>query len=117
MIPSYIRSVYDFPLLSNGKIDKERLREMASDLGGKDNENELSSNADIRELIQCWHRVIGRSDIPVDKHFYEIGGDSMKAVQLCYEIKEKFGVAMTLKEIIAYPTMKEMSQYIVMQKQ
>lgn len=116
MIPSYIRSVYDFPLLPNGKIDKEQLREMASDLGNVDSDNELPSNADNRELIQCWRRVIGRNDIRVDKHFYEMGGDSIKAVQLCYEIQEKFGIVITLKEIIAYPTLKEMSQYLVMQK-
>ena len=117
MIPSYIRSVCDFPLLPNGKIDKERLREMNSGRDNGDNENELPANADIRELLQCWRHVIGRNNIPVDKHFYEIGGDSIKAVQLCYEVKEKFGVVITLKELIAYPTVKEMSQYVDTQKQ
>ena len=49
------------------------------------------SSVFIEQLIPIWERVLQRAPIGVDDNFFDLGGDSLLAVNLFFEIEQTFG--------------------------
>ena len=57
------------------------------------------------QLVESvWRRLLGGSHVPVGAKFFELGGDSLLAVQLLSELRVRTGVAITVRQFIAQPT-------------
>jgi acetoacetyl-CoA synthetase len=63
-----------------------------------------SSSAAIDQLILIWERVLQRSPIGVHDNFFDLGGDSLLAVNLFFEIEQAFGREMPPVMIYQAPT-------------
>jgi acetoacetyl-CoA synthetase len=63
-----------------------------------------SSSVAIDHLIPIWERVLLRSPIGVNDNFFDLGGDSLLAVNLFYEIEQAFGREMPPVMIYQAPT-------------
>jgi amino acid adenylation domain-containing protein/non-ribosomal peptide synthase protein (TIGR01720 family) len=107
MVPSALIEVDKFPLTSSGKIDKSLLPLFANDIEIVDKELSISSEEE-RVLLQAWTGVIGESNISLKDHFFKIGGDSIKAIQLVSRLQEN-GYRIDMRDIFLYPSLEEMS--------
>ena len=81
MIPSKIVQLNEFPITSNGKIDRNKLskRKEENNKGRiikEENLNDLEKR--IRDI---WCEVIGSNEIEKDEDFYSAGGDSLLIAQ------------------------------------
>lgn len=63
-----------------------------------------SSSTAIDQLIPIWERVLQRSPIGVNDNFFDLGGDSLLAVNLFFEIEQAFGREMPPVMIYQAPT-------------
>jgi acetoacetyl-CoA synthetase len=63
-----------------------------------------SSSAAIDQLIPIWERVLQRTPISVNDNFFDLGGDSLLAVNLFFEIEQAFGREMPPVMIYQAPT-------------
>ena len=63
-----------------------------------------SSSAAVDQLIPIWERVLQRSPIGVHDNFFDLGGDSLLAVNLFFEIEQVFGREMPPVMIYYAPT-------------
>lgn len=63
-----------------------------------------SSSAAIDQLIPIWERVLQRSPIGLNDNFFDLGGDSLLAVNLFFEIEQAFGREMPPVMIYQAPT-------------
>jgi acetoacetyl-CoA synthetase len=63
-----------------------------------------SSSVAIDQLIPIWERVLQRSPIGVHDNFFDLGGDSLLAVNLFFEIEQAFGREMPPVMIYQAPT-------------
>jgi acetoacetyl-CoA synthetase len=63
-----------------------------------------SSSLAIDQLIPIWERVLQRSPIGVNDNFFDLGGDSLLAVSLFFEIEQAFGREMPPVMIYQAPT-------------
>ena len=63
-----------------------------------------SSSVAIDQLIPIWERVLQRSPIGVNDNFFDLGGDSLLAVNLFFEIEKAFGREMPPVMIYQAPT-------------
>jgi acetoacetyl-CoA synthetase len=63
-----------------------------------------SSSVAIDRLIPIWERVLQRSPIGVNDNFFDLGGDSLLAVNLFFEIEQAFGREMPPVMIYQAPT-------------
>ena len=82
MIPSYFVRLDHFPVTGNGKIDKARLPypEYGRDQVADDH---IYPSTDLEKiLVDTWENVLGISPISLDSNFFELGGDSIKAIQI-----------------------------------
>lgn len=60
------------------------------------------------KLLKMWREAIGRADIGREDDFFEIGGDSLSAVQLMTQIREEFGVNLSIGILFDQPTLAEL---------
>jgi amino acid adenylation domain-containing protein/non-ribosomal peptide synthase protein (TIGR01720 family) len=111
MIPSYFVPLQQLPLTSNGKIDRaalpepEEKPETGADYEGPRNEIEA-------KLVEIWQSVLGVSEVGIHDSFFDLGGDSIKALQVSARLQsQQFKIE--LKELFQHPTVGELSGYVI----
>jgi len=77
-VPSAIVTLPAFPLTPNGKIDQRALPEPVA---------ERAADSDVADGLQTqlaviWEQVLGVSGIGVDDNFFDLGGNSMRAIDM-----------------------------------
>ncbi|MEK3889669.1 amino acid adenylation domain-containing protein [Bacillus sp. FSL K6-3431] len=111
MIPSFFIELEKLPLSPNGKIDRNSLAniEIEVDIG---NGYEKPYNEIQQKLVRIWEKVLGADSVGINHHFFEIGGQSLKAITLVSEIHREFDVEIPLGEVFESPTIKELAVFI-----
>ncbi|MBD0378727.1 non-ribosomal peptide synthetase [Paenibacillus sedimenti] len=111
MVPSYFIQLEQMPLTPNGKIDRKALPE--PELGdihtGVDYvapRNELE-----RLLAEVWEDVLGVRPIGIQDHFFELGGDSIKAIQVSTRLY-KHDWKLDMKDLFQNPVIEKLSAYV-----
>ncbi|OME97845.1 non-ribosomal peptide synthetase [Paenibacillus sp. FSL H7-0942] len=94
MVPGRFCIMDRFPLTLNGKVDRRALPEPeeTTDTG---REYEAPRNEVETILSTVWQDVLGYKKIGIHDHFFQLGGDSIKAIQICarlYKAKMKLEV-------------------------
>ncbi|MCP4157062.1 MAG: amino acid adenylation domain-containing protein, partial [bacterium] len=111
MIPSYFIPLEKFPLTANGKIDRKALSEpWETALGSA--EFQAPTNEIEKKLVEIWRDVLGVKPIGITDNFFEIGGHSLKAINLISKIKKVFQVELTLGLFFDKPFIKEQARLI-----
>jgi amino acid adenylation domain-containing protein/non-ribosomal peptide synthase protein (TIGR01720 family) len=109
MIPSYFFSLEAIPLTPNGKVDKKALPE-PGDAAGKE-AYAPPSNEIEEQLAEIWCQVLGIERIGINDNFFELGLDSIKAIQVSARMLNK-KLKVEARDIFANPTIKELGQYV-----
>ncbi|WP_121605185.1 non-ribosomal peptide synthetase [Virgibacillus sp. Bac332] len=109
MVPSFIIQVEKIPLNHNGKIDKNLL-ELSSNIS---NEEPLAANNELEErLTEIWEEILYKKGLGTNQNFFDLGGNSLKAISLIGKVKKSFRIPVSLKSVYQYPTIKEFAKYI-----
>ncbi|MBC7538416.1 MAG: amino acid adenylation domain-containing protein [Bacteriovorax sp.] len=114
MIPSHFSYLQVIPKTLNGKIDKKSLKSLliqgpaVSSLETKALKIPESNTQEILRLI--WKDVLGVSELKDDDNFFNIGGNSMLAVELFSKIYLKFKINFPLSVLIETENFKIFSQ-------
>lgn len=111
MIPSYFIQLGSLPLSPNGKIDRKSLENMEIKVQF-DEEYQKPYNTIQQKLVSIWRKILGTDGVGINHHFFEIGGQSLKAITLVSEIHREFEVELPLGNIFAFPTIKELAVII-----
>jgi len=110
MIPKIFIEIKDIPLTINGKIDYQLLP-LPNTLS-EQKEYEAPSNELEIKLASIWEEVLGVKKIGVHDNFFEIGGHSLLAIKLSFDIYKEYGMKIEINTIFKYPTIKLQSQYL-----
>ncbi|MDU1412334.1 MAG: amino acid adenylation domain-containing protein [Clostridium sp.] len=110
MIPDKVISISKMPLTVNGKIDSKRLPTPSFSYSTKN--YEAPTNEIEKQLSNLWCEVLGIKNVGVNENFFDLGGQSLKAIILKTKIHEKFRKDLPLKEIFKFPTIKSLSTVI-----
>ncbi|QOT00300.1 amino acid adenylation domain-containing protein [Brevibacterium sp. JNUCC-42] len=110
MVPSYFIEVEQLPLTANGKVDRKALPPV-----DKSAEAAISYEAPQSEtdaiLATIWQEVLGAERIGIRNNFYDLGGDSIKAIQVIAQLN-KHQLKVEIKDIFMNPTIEELSLYV-----
>lgn len=110
MIPTYFVQLEKIPLTLNGKVDINKLSEMCKSL--KKEEEYLPPRNYIEEkLVEIWGIVLGENNIGISDDFFNLGGDSIKAIQVASRLY-KYGLKLDVKDLFQYHSISELSNYI-----
>jgi len=106
-IPSSIRIVDRLPTLPNGKLDRRALAravEISKSPG-------LASGLEAR-LLEIWEEVLEHRPIGRDDDFFELGGDSLGAMEMLAEIEFRLGPRLTPSVLVDAATIATLAELI-----
>jgi acyl-coenzyme A synthetase/AMP-(fatty) acid ligase/acyl carrier protein len=113
VVPAQVQLVPVLPKLPNGKLDRHRLLEdcqaatpYTSSIGRKPcTETETL-------LVKIWSAVFGREEVGLTDDFWEMGGDSIIAMQLAARLKVAFSLDIMVRDIFEARTVARLSDFI-----
>lgn len=62
-----------------------------------------------KKLARIWRKVLGRGRIGLDENFFDVGGNSLRAVQLISLIKKELKTSLSIVTLFECPTIKLLS--------
>ena len=111
MIPTFFIYLANLPLSANGKIDRKALPEPVF-TEKSDDEYTAPVSATQKGLASIWSLLLDIPRIGITEDFFDIGGDSLRAIKLVGEVQKRFNVELTIKDIFTSRTILKMSEKI-----
>lgn len=65
-----------------------------------------------QRLSELWTELLGSESPSVNDHFFEIGGNSLKAASLVSKIHQAFGVELSISDLFAQSSLSAMAKHI-----
>lgn len=109
MVPAHFIRLDKLPLMANGKINRAALPQPQQDTPSAEY---VSPGDDIeKQLATAWQEVFGIDKVGVTENFFEIGGDSIKAIQVAARL-HKAGLKLDIGELFLTPTIRELAKKV-----
>ncbi|WP_281560971.1 non-ribosomal peptide synthetase [Thalassomonas sp. RHCl1] len=115
MLPDVFIRLSEWPLTTNGKIDRTALPE--ADFSRLEGEYLAPQNETETLLAEIWADLL---DLEQDKigrnsHFFHLGGHSLLAVRLISELRSRVNKALDIKQVFDHPLLYQLA--LVVQQQ
>lgn len=102
MLPSAVVFMEKLPLNPNGKVDRQALPPPTKVTPSR---TYLPARDEYeRSLVEIWQQVLGLKEISVEDNFFDLGGNSLLAIQLFSLIEERFERTLPLATLFHHPT-------------
>ncbi|MET3212168.1 UNVERIFIED_CONTAM: amino acid adenylation domain-containing protein/non-ribosomal peptide synthase protein (TIGR01720 family) [Paenibacillus sp. PvR008] len=110
MMPTYFVYLSEFPMTINGKVDGKALPMPTRDLSGQSNHQQ--PHTDLEELLcQLMSEVLCVGQVGIYDNFYDLGGDSIKAIQLSAKLNSH-NLKLSSQHLLKQPTIAQFGQSI-----
>ncbi len=107
MIPTNFVFMDQLPLTLNGKVNRELLPDP---IIAEREFVKYKSHAG-EELVKAMEEILGVENISMNDNYYQLGGDSIKAIQITSRLKN-IGLDIRVKDILAYDSIEEISSVV-----
>jgi amino acid adenylation domain-containing protein/non-ribosomal peptide synthase protein (TIGR01720 family) len=108
MVPSYFVPLETIPLTHNEKVNRKALPDPEFKVG----DDFVPPKNEVEEtIIQIWQEVLGIEGVGITDNFFEIGGDSIKAIQITARLKT-YGLELKMSDLFLHPMIKELNKYL-----
>ncbi|MGN7354933.1 amino acid adenylation domain-containing protein [Paenibacillus amylolyticus] len=110
MIPAHFVQLPRMPLTPNDKIDRKALPAPEGNAltGGV---YVAPRNEVERTLADVWQAVLNADRVGVTDHFFELGGDSIKSIQVSSRLHQA-GYKLEIRDLFKYPTISQLSLHV-----
>ncbi len=110
MVPSHFVKVDKIPVTHNGKVDYAQLPVPFVKTSAS---NEEGTNTQ-KMILNAWKKVLKLDEIGLDDNFFDLGGDSIKALQVAIEVKDA-GFSMDVQDIFENQTVRELGDAMLLE--
>ena len=112
MIPAEFRYTDKIPLTNNGKVDREKLKQV--DLGERLSQQEYvaPTNPIEAKLAEIWENVLDKEKIGITDDFFSLGGHSLKATQIVMRTYQELNCEIDISSLFTSPTIAELAHVI-----
>ncbi|MCX7774432.1 MAG: thioesterase domain-containing protein, partial [Clostridia bacterium] len=114
MIPSYVYALKEFPLTTNGKLDRHRLPKPGSESARES--IVLPQNETEQRIRDIWQEALKVQPIGIDSSLEDLGGDSLDIITISSGIYRYCQVELPIVDIRKYNTVRKMAQFVQAQK-
>ncbi|MEO5647347.1 MAG: condensation domain-containing protein, partial [Chitinophagaceae bacterium] len=114
MVPGLWVELETLPLTANGKINKKALPEpgitiITSEFKAPESPTEIV-------LVSIWEKLLSRQNISIRDNFFDIGGDSIKAIRLVGLVNKLLHKTIAIKSIYEQTNLASLASFIDAQK-
>ena len=110
MIPALFTKIDQVPMSASGKRDLKALRQLSSKNHDINNVIKPSNNIE-NALIEIVEEVLLVNNIGLQSNFFDLGGDSIKSIQIVSRLKKK-GYFLTIQDVLLFPELNELKNHI-----
>ncbi|MGF6097386.1 amino acid adenylation domain-containing protein [Pseudomonas sp. 18175] len=107
MVPAHFMLLDSLPLTPNGKLDRKALP--APDFSVRDEDHVEPANGLEQQIATLWQDILGRTAISATANFFELGGDSIVAIQVVGRARQA-GIRFTPKDMFLHQSVRELAQ-------
>ncbi len=111
MVPALFYKIGQIPITSNNKIDISELERSGERFESKVDFVKPASAIE-NKLSEIWKKVLNKEEISTKDNFFEIGGDSLSAIQAISKLEEELGREIPPIVIFSHFTIELLSQYL-----
>jgi len=109
-VPAKLLVVDALPLLPSGKVDQVALRSLAeAPTRHEAAPSTISVNADVAEI---WRAVLREDQIAATDDFFDLGGNSLLAMQVIVRVRRRFGIEIPIRALFDNPTLGGFSKAV-----
>lgn len=108
MIPQYVLEILELPLNSNGKLNR---KELPKPPVIKSKGTGVPSSLIEQRLCEYFSDVLELSKVSPDENFFDLGGNSLNAVDVAARINSGLGWEITIANIFSHPTPKSLAEH------
>ncbi|AHE67610.1 amino acid adenylation domain-containing protein [Legionella oakridgensis] len=112
MIPKEYCMTNSIPLKENEKIDFEALAKQPCHFLTFDHDVAEELNEFEQKMMRIWQHAFNNTNIAVHDDFFDIGGDSLLALQIVTELKNDYHMDIPLYYLFEYPTIAKFASKI-----
>lgn len=106
MVPRHYMFLEHIPLTNNGKVDFTALQPPVKE----HKKSQLTGRTELENIIlRVWKEILESNEIGIDDNFYEIGGDSIKAIQIVSKLSG-YGVKVSTKDVLNLKTIQNIAK-------
>jgi acyl-CoA synthetase (AMP-forming)/AMP-acid ligase II/thioesterase domain-containing protein/acyl carrier protein len=105
--------VDELPLLPSGKLDRQAVIAAARAAAHPQGPEEHAPPRDEieRSLVRIWEEML-EPPVGIDQDFFELGGDSLLAMEMLVEIEERLSCSLTPAALLRAPTIESLANVI-----
>ncbi|MCW5312699.1 amino acid adenylation domain-containing protein [Nostoc sp. KVJ3] len=112
MLPSAFVILKALPLTSNGKVDRQALREL-NPVRPELETSLATPRTPVEEVLAgIWIGLLGIERVGIHNNFFDLGGHSLLATQVVSQVREAFQVEMRLRSLFETPTIAGLAELI-----
>lgn len=115
MVPSEFKLLAAFPLNTNGKIDRQQLSARycpAPAEASPQTQIAALEGTTFDQIRALFEHLLGRRDIGLTDNFFDLGGTSLKLIELQAQIKQRLGVSLEVVELFRLPSIATLAAQI-----
>ncbi|RDG37178.1 non-ribosomal peptide synthetase [Streptomyces corynorhini] len=109
MIPSLFAEFPRLPLNRSGKLDRGALLERAREAAPVQVNTQAPRDHVEMALYRIWRQVLVRPGVGVTDDFFALGGTSLAAIKVAHLVREHFGTALPIREVLQHPTIERLA--------
>ncbi|KAF9888825.1 hypothetical protein FE257_008194 [Aspergillus nanangensis] len=113
MVPAVIKVLDHMPVNHNGKVDRQKLSEMkiliSSDASSCPDQ---APRNDVEEVICQEFSEVLACTVGTTNNFYDLGGHSLMATRAIFQIAQRLGCALSIRDLIGAPTPEALALHI-----
>ena len=112
LIPGVIAIIPMLPRTRSGKIARAELLRTLETQSVPLHDHIWPISDTEKMVLDVWREVLNRSDFPATANFYDLGGNSFKALLIRSRIKKKTGLDMNPARLMRSPTVRELAEWL-----
>ncbi|KAK3300634.1 polyketide synthase [Chaetomium fimeti] len=113
MVPAFVVEIEALPVTINGKIGRKALPDPVAPVETPCTAAAVIAATELEgQILAIWSRVLGHSRIRVRDNFFQIGGDSARAIRVHKELEKQLGRPVPVPKLFEHYTIETLAAYL-----
>jgi thioesterase domain-containing protein/acyl carrier protein len=110
MAPSLFIFLDELPVTPQGKIDRRAVQQRRAKLDSQEPRDDTEA-----QLVEIWKSLLGVDHVSIRDDFFDLGGDSLLAASLLFQIEQVFGKELSPSILVDDATIECLAEALVEQ--
>jgi hypothetical protein len=109
MVPEHLIELAEFPMNASGKIDRSALPVVGGVATAEESALQPPRTLVELALVDMYAGLLGRDVVGADEGFFDLGGNSLRAMQLVTRLRDDLAVDVGVADIFVAPAPRQLA--------